>query len=265
MFLSSNLKFLRKRKNFTQDEMAEMIGLSRTKINAYENEHSEPTLESLMQFSSFYKINVDTLIKIDLSKCSERQMNEIESGNDPFISGSKIRVLSTTVDRENNENIELVPLKAKAGYTAGYNDPEFISKLPTFQLPFLSQDRKYRTFQIDGDSMYPIKDKSYIIGEFVQNWIDIKDGHAYIVLTVDDGVVFKVAFNHIKSNKTLLLHSLNPLYDDYEVKINEVREVWKFVSYFSNEMPDVQLSSKEFISTLNDLEDKIKKLKNTLN
>ena len=41
------------------------------------------------------------------------------------------------VDSKNRDNIELVPVKAKAGYTAGYNDPEFISSLPTFQLPFL--------------------------------------------------------------------------------------------------------------------------------
>lgn len=261
MYLSKNLKFIRKRKNLTQDEAAEKTGLSRTKINAYENEHSEPTVEGLMAFSVFYKINVDTFLKIDLSELSERQLLEIESGHDSFISGSKIRVLATTVDNDDNENIELVTVKAKAGYANGYNDPDFISKLATFQLPFLSKERKYRTFQIDGDSMHPIKDKSYVIGEFVQNWIDIKDGQAYVILTVDDGIVFKVAFNHLKQDKTLLLHSLNPLYKDYPVKINEVREVWKFVSYFSSELPDTNNFKEDFLLSLKDLEEKIKTLK----
>ena len=86
-------------------------------------------------------------------------LEELENGFDSFISGSKLRVLSSTVDQNDNENIELVPLKAKAGYTNGYSDPDFISQLPTFQLPFLSKERKYRTFQIDGDSMYPIPSK----------------------------------------------------------------------------------------------------------
>src|SRR6185369_16994492 len=126
---------------------------------------------------------------------SEAQLHELETGHDSYIKGTKLRVLATTVDNENRENIEFVNIKAKAGYTAGYNDPEYISGLPTFQLPFLSPDRKYRTFQIDGDSMLPIPDKSYITAEYLTNWNDLKDGHAYIILTMDDGIVFKIAYN----------------------------------------------------------------------
>lgn len=261
MYLSSNLKFLRKRKSLTQDEAAEQMGISRTKVNAYENEHSQPDVDSLIMLATFYGINLDTMVKVDLASMSEKQLDELEKGYDAYIAGSKLRVLASTVDSNDNENIELVPAKAKAGYTDGYNDPEFISKLPTFQLPFLSKDRKYRTFQLDGDSMYPIKDKSYVIGEFVQNWIDIKDGNAYIILTSDDGIVFKIVFNHIKKDKTLLMHSLNPLFKDYEVKINQVKEVWKFVSYFSNELPDVNNTREELLGAIKGLEDKIKELK----
>jgi transcriptional regulator with XRE-family HTH domain len=264
MSLSSNLKLLRKRKGLTQDEAAEQMGISRTKVNAYENEHSEPTIDSLVMLGTFYGINVDTLIKVDLSQLSDKQMEELENGYDSFITGSRIRVLTSTVDNQDRENIEMVSAKAKAGYTAGYNDPDFISKLPTFQLPFLSKDRKYRTFQLDGDSMYPIKDKSYVIGEFVQNWIDIKDGQAYVILTSDDGIVFKVVFNNIKKDKTLLMHSLNPAFKDYEIKINQVREIWKFVSYFSNEMPDVNGTRQELLDAISALEIKIKELKVTL-
>lgn len=264
MFLSSNLKLLRKRKGLTQDEASEQMKISRTKINAYENEHSEPTIEGLVMFATYYGLNIDTLVKTDLSGLSDKQLEELENGFDSFITGSKLRVLSSTVDQNDNENIELVPIKAIAGYTNGYSDPDFISQLPTFQLPFLSKDRKYRTFQINGDSMYPIKDKSYVIGEFVQNWIDIKDGAAYIILTSDDGIVFKVAFNHIKKDKTLLLHSLNPLFQDYEIKINQVKEIWKFVSYFSSELPDVNNTRQELLGAIKDLEDKIKDLKMAL-
>jgi len=53
-----------------------------------------------------------------------------------YIKGSNLRVLATTVDIANNENIEMVAEKAKAGYTTGYADPEFISELPVFQFPF---------------------------------------------------------------------------------------------------------------------------------
>jgi hypothetical protein len=100
----------------------------------------------------------------------ESQIRLLEGGNDVFIKGSTIRVLSGTVDSSNNENIELVGHKAKAGYTTGFADPEFVKVLPVFQLPFLSREKKYRTFQISGDSMLPIPDGSYVTGEFIHSF-----------------------------------------------------------------------------------------------
>src|SRR5690606_6638463 len=121
------------------------------------------------------------------------------------LSGASLRVLATTVDANNMENVELVPLKARAGYTSGYADPDFIRVLPAFQLPFLSPNRKYRTFPIIGDSMPPVADGSWVTGEYLQNWNFILNGHPYIVITKDDGIVFKIVYNQIEKNGSLLL------------------------------------------------------------
>jgi len=86
-------------------------------------------------------------------------LQTIENGNDIFVKGNEMRVLATTVTPQNEDNVELVSIKAKAGYTTGYFDPEFIAGFPAFQLPFLSKNKKYRTFQISGDSILPIKEK----------------------------------------------------------------------------------------------------------
>jgi transcriptional regulator with XRE-family HTH domain len=231
MYFNSNIKILRQRRKLTQDMVAIELGISRSTINSYENGSVQnPTLEALVSFSKFFKMSLDTLVKIDLSRVSEFQLSELERGHDVFVTGAKLRVLATTVDSNNKENIEVVPIKAKAGYKSGYADPDFIKKLPTFQLPILFGERKYRMFQISGDSMLPIPDKSWVIGEYVENFYDIKDGQAYIFLTEDDGVVFKVANNNIKKKKSLTLQSLNPLYEAYDVSVNEIREVWKFAT-----------------------------------
>jgi transcriptional regulator with XRE-family HTH domain len=79
MFLSSNLKLLRKRKGLTQDEASEQMKISRTKINAYENEHSEPTIEGLVMFATYYGLNIDTLVKTDLSGLSDKQLEELKT------------------------------------------------------------------------------------------------------------------------------------------------------------------------------------------
>lgn len=258
---ASNIKLLRKRRGRTQDDVAFALDMKRSTLSGYENEVAQPGIEALLQLSNYYGVSVDTLLKIDLSGLRESELSQLEKGYDIFITGSKIRVLATTVDSGNNENVELVNQKASAGYRTGFADPEYIKVLPTFHMPFLSKEKKYRTFQINGDSMLPIPDGSWVTGEFVQNWNLIRDGQPYIILTLNDGIVFKVVFNLIRTESRLSLHSLNPLYEPYDVEIKDVREVWKFVHYISSAMPEPNLPKEDLTATVAALKKDMEKLK----
>lgn len=264
MFFQTNMQFLRKRRKISQEQVATEFGITRSTVNNYEHGYAQPSLDMLPFFSKFYKLSIDTLININLSRLSESQLGELESGHDTYVKGTKLRVLVSTIDSHNRENIELVPLKAKAGYTSGYNDPEFIQSLPTFQLPFLSKEKKYRTFQINGDSMLPIPDKSYVTTEFVEDWYDVKDGNAYIILTQDDGIVFKVVYNKIRTKKTLLLRSLNTAYEPYEIEVSDVKEIWKFTNYICNELPESLSTQDGLASSVANLQEEMNKLRNSL-
>jgi transcriptional regulator with XRE-family HTH domain len=265
MYFNSNIKFLRKRKGRTQDDVAFTLEMKRSTLGGYENEVAKPSVEVLLAFSNYFKISVDTLIKVDLAALPESQLLQLERGYDVFIKGGNLRVLATTIDSDNEENIELVSEKAKAGYTSGFADPEYIKVLPTFKLPFLSREKKYRTFQISGDSMLPIPDKSFVTGEYVENWSYINDGQPCIVLTMDDGVVFKIVNNKIADEGKLRLHSLNSLYEPYELEINEVKEIWKFVNYISSEMPDRNVEKDELVSEMRALRQEVRAIQMKLN
>jgi len=258
MHFASNIKFLRKRRGRTQDDVAVALNLKRSTLSGYENGVAQPGIEVLVSFSRYFNMSIDTMLKIDMPKLSESQLGELERGYDAYVRGSNLRVLTTTVNEDNLENIELVPEKAKAGYATGYADPEYIGELPRFRLPFLSDKRKYRTFQLKGDSMLPIPDGSWVTGEFVQDWREISNGKAYVVFTINDGIVFKIIENKLNSDGRLVLYSLNPVYEPYEVHINEVKEIWKFVNYISSEIPDPVLPEKQLIQAVaamkNDLE-----------
>jgi transcriptional regulator with XRE-family HTH domain len=264
MYFTSNIKILRKRKGRTQDEMAFAMNLKRSTLSGYENGVAQPGIEILISFSGYFNMSIDTMLKIDMSKLSESQLGELERGYDAYIKGSNLRVLATTVNSANSENIELVPEKAKAGYTTGYADPEYIGELPVFRLPFLSDKRKYRTFQLKGDSMLPIPDGSWVTGEFLQDWMNIISGNAYIVFTMNDGIVFKVVENYIKTDAKIILYSLNPLYEPYEVHISEVKEVWKFVNYISSELPDPVIPEKQLMQTVAGMKHDLERLKNKI-
>ena len=260
-YFSSNIKILRKRRRLTQDEVAEKLGMKRPTLSGYENEVSQPTVTALIAFSKFYSIAIDTLLNIELEKLSELQLRQLEHGEDVFIKGGRLRVLATTVNEHNDENIELVNEKAKAGYATGFADPEFINHLPRFQLPFLSKQKKYRTFQLSGDSMLPIPEKSWVTGEYVQDWNHIISGHAYIVFTLDEGIVFKVAENLLKEEGVLRLFSLNPLYEPFDVSVSEIKEVWKFVHFISSELPEPILPQEELLKTVANLKSDMDRMK----
>lgn len=261
MYFNSNIKLLRKRRKRTQDEVAQTLKMKRSTLSGYENEVSQPTVQALIAFSKYYGLAVDTLLQVDLGKLSESQLSQLERGGDVYVRGSNLRVLATTVNKQNEDNIELVTEKAKAGYATGFADPEFISELAVFQLPFLSRQKKYRTFQLSGDSMLPIPHGAWVTGEFVQDWDTVVSGHGYIVLTINDGIVFKIVENLIEEENKLILYSLNPLYEPYNLAISEVKEIWKFVHYICSEIPEPAIPQEELLRTIAGLKKDMKFLK----
>jgi transcriptional regulator with XRE-family HTH domain len=261
MYFASNIKFLRKRKGRTQDDVAASLDLKRSTLSGYENGVAQPGIDVLVSFSGYFNMSIDTLLKIDIAKLSESQLGELERGYDAYVKGSNLRVLATTVNSGNRENIELVTEKAKAGYTTGYADPEYIGELPVFHLPFLSDKRKYRTFQLKGDSMFPIPDGSWVTGEFIQDWTELMSGKAYIVFTLDDGIVFKIVENNIRKNGRLTLFSLNPLYEPYEIHIKEVKEIWRFVNYISSELPEPVMPEKQIFQSIAIMKNDLQRIK----
>lgn len=265
MYFHSNIQFLRKRRGRTQDEVAMSLGMKRSTLSGYENQVAQPGIETLIAFSKYFNMAIDTLITLNLNALSEFQLLQLEKGTDIFIKGSGLRVLTTTVDSNNTENIELVEEKAKAGYTTGFADPEYIKVLPAFHLPFLSRNKKYRSFQISGDSMLPIPDKSYVTGEYVVDWTFIRSHQPYIILTRDEGVVFKIVENKLKEENLLKLHSLNPLYEPYDLAVTEIREVWKFVHYISSEMPQSNRERDPIAETVKQLQKEVQAIQMKLN
>jgi hypothetical protein len=112
--------------------------------------------------------------------------------------------------------------------------------------------------------MLPIPDGSWVTGEFLQDWMNIISGNAFIVFTMNDGIVFKVVENYIRTDGKLILYSLNPLYEPYEVHISEVKEIWKFINYISSELPDPVLPEKQLMQTVAGMKHDLERLKNKI-
>jgi len=264
MFLGANMKLLRKQLKRSQEEVAADLGLTRSSYSGYENGIAEPGLESLISISGYFKVSLEDLIVKDFEKLSESEWKAIETGMYKDISGGKLRVLATTVDADNNELIEMIPQEARAGYTTGYSDPDYLKVLPAFNLPFLSRDRKYRSFPIAGDSMPPVVHGSQVIAEYIQNWATLKDGTPCIVVTKEDGIVFKVVNNYLHQDQSFELCSTNPIYEPYRVKVNDIIEMWKFVNYMSPEFTEFKSDDSHVAKSIQNLQREIQDLKSMI-
>jgi transcriptional regulator with XRE-family HTH domain len=256
-----NLKNLRKRTGKSQEELSSDINLTRSTYSGYENGVAEPSIHTLIQIADYYKIDLNTLVRKDFSQFNERDWEACFSKLKTDVQGKNIRVLTTIVDNNEEELIELIPLKASAGYTAGYADSDYLKVLPTFNLPFLSKNKKYRSFPISGDSMPPVSDGSFVVGEFIQNWTTLPNGTPCIVVTKNEGIVFKFIYNYLKERESIQLVSTNPLFKPYFVHADEIIEVWKFVNYIASDIPEIKIDEDNLKKTLINLQKEISEIK----
>jgi transcriptional regulator with XRE-family HTH domain len=226
-FLKDNLRFLRERQKKTQDDLAAVLNISRSKLNALENGQTKnPQMEDLTKCSEYFKVSIDSLIKIDLAKLGELKLREL--------------VLAISVDQNNKENIEYVPKKAQAGYVAGYNDPEFIGALPKFYIPNLPSNATYRMFPTEGRSMMPYPEGCDVVTTYVSDWTELANDSDCIVVLKSGQFLFKAVDKRIEENRTILLRSLNPEFQDQEVPVSEILEIWKYYGHWTKERPEME-------------------------
>ncbi|MBR9846679.1 MAG: LexA family transcriptional regulator [Algicola sp.] len=253
--IAKNIKHLRSLKKLSQEALAEELNITRSRIGSYEENRSSPTIEVLIKLSDYFKIPIDILLRNDLTKSKDSSFIEI---------GNQRVLFPITVDSDDENLIEVVPVKASAGYLAGYDDPEYIEQLQKIKLPFLPTG-KHRAFPIKGDSMLPMKDGSFVIGRFIEDRQDIKTGKTYVLVTLNDGMVYKRVINNIELNNSLLLISDNKIYNGYSVPMSEVLEVWEFTcSINTQEYSEEELKISSILTMFNDLGVELKALEKHL-
>ncbi len=135
---------------------------------------------------------------------------------------------------KSKQNIEWVRQADIAEYLSSYAYPEYLKQLPGFQLPMLPQG-KYRAFEAGADFAYP---GAVIVGQFVNNWYDIRDGQQYVLVVHKQGVLYRRVYNMVKIKGTLLLSSDNSRISTIEVSIKEVLEVWEAKVFINHTMPE---------------------------
>ena len=244
-----NLKYLRKLRGWTQEEFAGRLNIKRSLLGAYEEERADPRLEVLESVAEVFKLSLDELLLKDLSNQSANYLMK------------RRQQKMMSADRN---TIHFVPVKAAAGYLAGYADSEFIDELNTFTLPMLSGGN-YRAFEIIGDSMLPTPSGSVIVGEKVESVDDVKNNTAYIVISRNEGIVYKRIVKNNKLKNKVSLVSDNPTYQPYQIATEDIIELWLAQVVIGKVTTQQRWDVNSLANLVNNLQDEVSTLKKKMN
>jgi transcriptional regulator with XRE-family HTH domain len=248
-FAGKNLKYLRKLRGLTQEEFAMKLNIKRSLLGAYEEERAEPRIDVLEVVSDSFKISLDELLRKDLSE----------------VKGSYLVKRRQQKMMSENNLIQFVPVKAAAGYLAGYADQEFIDELNTFTLPMLGAGQ-YRAFEIVGDSMLPTPSGSIIVGEKVENNVDhLKNNQAYIVISRNEGIVYKRIVKNNRAKNKLTMVSDNPSYQPYQMNAEDIIELWQAQMVISKVSVQPAWDMNQLASLVNNLQEQVSTMKKRMN
>jgi transcriptional regulator with XRE-family HTH domain len=247
-FAGKNLKYLRKLRGLTQEEFAAKLQIKRSLLGAYEEERAEPRIDVLETVSDLFKVSLDELLRRDL--------NESRGG---YLARRRAQKLAS----ENNL-IHFVPVKAAAGYLAGYADQEFIDELNTFTLPMLGAGH-YRAFEIIGDSMLPTPSGSVIVAQKVDDLEDVRSNAAYVVVSRNEGIVYKRIQKNAKARNKITMVSDNPTFQPYQMNSEDVLEVWQAQMVISKIGLQNRWDMNQLASMVSNLQEQVTSMKKRMN
>jgi transcriptional regulator with XRE-family HTH domain len=246
---NKNIKYLRKLRGWTQEEFANKLRIKRSLLGAYEEERADPRMEVLEAVADMFKLSLDDLLRRDVS----------EAKGSSYLSKRRAQKLAG-----GRADIPFVPVKAAAGYLAGYGDPEFVDELNTFTLPMLAGG-DYRAFEIVGDSMMPTPSGSVIVGEKVENLDDVKNSNTYIVVSKTEGIVYKRVMKNNRLKNKFTLVSDNPAYQPYNVNAEDILELWQAQMILSKANTQQRWDVNQLANLVTNLQQQVSVLKKKMN
>lgn len=206
------IKKQREIKGWTQLDLSKKIGVSLKTITNYE-----------------------TGGKIPISKIELLREILFENNSNITLSNSDAK----KIEIDNFINIPVVPVTAHAGYASGYGDQGYIDSLPT--IPVIvdrTYKGKYMVFEVEGDSMDDGSRSSLCNGdkilcreinsEYWKSKLHIKDWY-FVIVCKNNGIVVKQIIKHDVDAGLICCHSLNALFEDFEIHLEDVAELYNVI------------------------------------
>jgi len=267
IFISKNLKFLRKKQKMAQGELARLLDIKPNTVSNYENGVSTPDYSILEKITSIFHVSAHDILYTDIEmtppiEISKNLINKKESLI-THISNATISRDTPQYISENIISIPIVDVAAAAGF--GYSNPDYTETLGELSFPANLLKRRtgnYYCGRVDGDSMVP----TLLYGDFIifrllspAEWGDVKDDDIYFVVNRSGHAFVKRIKNRLKQEGFIVCQSDNPdkINKEFQISNDDISNIYHVEWRFSNDMTNI---NQLYFSRLDTLEDQMRNI-----
>lgn len=240
--IGKNIRKIRTVKKLSQASFAEIFNLARPSVGAYEEERSEPKLETVIQIANYFGISIDSLLTKELT------INDLYNFNVHLEEDVKDHVVQEKKAGIGEDFIKsvLVPGEKQLEYIVHISNRDFISSLPKVLVPKY-HDKNIRAFEMTADDMHDnlhgINMGDLVFGRKLKAPYKFPKGKLQILITKE-----KVYIRRVNSRKDQLeLIPDNSNFDPVAIAKGEVIEAWEVFGYFSQKIEAPTLISERIM------------------
>jgi len=216
-FFGTNIKKIRKLKSHSQMSFADLFGLKRGTLGAYEEGRSEPKIETIINVANYFSIPIDDLLKRELS------INELLKFNTDL----------TTDESKLRKAFPRVPFITKSNqedYVKYHQKESFVENMPYIKWPIESGDKTYRFFEISdlemSDNEGGLYPKDIVLLE--KSNLENTDENLPVLVVYQDIKLRRI----VRKGKELKLIADHPAIEDILLLVADVKEVWTVAGVF---------------------------------
>ena len=258
--IGKNIRKIRTVKKLSQAAFAELFHLARPSVGAYEEERSEPKLETVIQIAHYFGISIDSLLTKELTINDLYNFNVHLEGD---IKPESPKEKKTIIGEDFIKSV-LVPSDKQIEYIVHINNRDFITKLPKVLLP-RHHDKNIRAFEMNADDMHDnyhgLNLGDLVFSKKMNSPYKFARGKLYVVVTKQ-----KIFIRRIKPAKeNLELTPDNSNFDIIEIPKGEIIEAWEVIGYFSQRIEAPTLISERIMHLENQFDlinSRLQKLEN---
>lgn len=233
--VGKNIRKIRTVKKLSQAAFAELFGLARPSVGAYEEGRSEPKMETLIQIAQHFGLSVDLLLTKELTVNELYHFDIFKEQLQPPAPAPEAASLA-----DNQQRVTPLVYRNRAlEYIVRHHDPAFIDSLPVLQLPH-QLTGPTRAFEVTGADMLlhrqGLRHQDIVLCSRVDKAKPrLKSGSVYVFVTPGK-VLIRRLVERLDNDQLLKLRADNPDYGSQELELNQALEIWEVRGVFTTHL-----------------------------